>query len=157
MLIRRFQISGQAVLIGAFQTGADCGTAIALALKGGVASSIMQIPDRLFWQMFFDQVRNFKPAQNRETQLLNKGNDVPCRIEQAVACLAGATPQGDRLNSLSTKYGAFAMFVAQEQMKCSHQPPRPQLGVGYNIAPTRFILERARQCLGDVQIIGWLQ
>jgi hypothetical protein len=49
------------------------------------------------------------------------------------------------------------MFVAQEQMKRTGQPPCPQFGVGYNIAPTRFILERTRQCLGDFQIIGWLQ
>ena len=92
MLIRRFQISGQAVMIGAFQTGADGGTAIALTLKGGIASGIMQIPDRLFRKMLFNQVGDFKPAENGKAQLLHEGNDIPCRVEHAVARLAGAAP-----------------------------------------------------------------
>ena len=48
MFVGGFEISGQAVFVGAFKACPDCRSSKALALMCGVAACIMQIPDRFF-------------------------------------------------------------------------------------------------------------
>ena len=48
MFVGGFQIGGQAVLVGAVEASANCGSAETLALKCGVASGVVEIPDGFF-------------------------------------------------------------------------------------------------------------
>ena len=92
MFVGGFQIGRQAIIVGAFQPGADCGSAEALALKGGVASGVMQIPAWFFGQMLLDRIGHFQPANDRPAQRLNEQHDQPRAVPQTVMRLTRPAP-----------------------------------------------------------------
>lgn len=64
ILISGFQIGRQTIPVGALKPQSNCRAAKALALKLREASGIMEVPERLVWQMPFNQIRDFQSAND---------------------------------------------------------------------------------------------
>lgn len=112
MFVGGFEIGGKAIFIRTFKTGPYRRAAKPLALMRRVTTGIMEIPDRFLGQMLFNEVSNLEPAENRETQPLDKGHDQTRAIPQAVMRLSRATPKRNCLNAVGSVDCTFPVFVA---------------------------------------------